>query len=194
MNKIFIVSAVCMLAGCTTNIQPIANSVITAQPYIGLQERSHRSELKELLDVDPVRTEWCAAFVNSILEIDNIPTLNDQTKYPPLMARSFLYWGDRVDPADIKRGDVVIFPRGNAGWQGHVGFYVDTQVHDGKEYWIILGGNQSNEVRYDFYSPNRALGVRRWPVQTETRQAQFLGLSIAPAIPTSYDGLEPTDD
>ena len=135
------------------------NSVITAQPYIGLDERIHRAELKELLDVDPVRTEWCAAFVNAILELDGIPN-NEAHKYP-LLARSFLEWGERVDPADIQRGDVVVFPRGNQGWQGHVGFYVDTQFIDGKEIWIILGGNQSNEVRYDFYSPNRALGIRR---------------------------------
>jgi cell wall-associated NlpC family hydrolase len=83
------------------------------------------------------------------------------------MARSFLYWGERVQREDIQRGDVVIFPRGNAGWQGHVGFYVETQVHDGKEYWIVLGGNQQNEVRYDFYNPQRALGVRRFLTQQQ---------------------------
>ena len=137
-----------------------SNSVITAQPYIGLEERVHRIELKELLDVDPVRTEWCAAFVNAVLELDGIPG-SDSVSDVPLMARSFLVWGERVDPADIQRGDVVIFPRGNQGWQGHVGFYVDTQVVNGKEIWIVLGGNQSNEVRYDFFSPNNALGIRR---------------------------------
>jgi uncharacterized protein (TIGR02594 family) len=149
-----------IVGGCALS-QPVSDSVVTAQPYIGLQERVHRNELKELLNIDPVRTEWCAAFVNSVLELDGIPNLNDQTKYPPLMARSFLYWGERVEREDIQRGDIVIFPRGKEGWKGHVGFYVDSQMHNGKEYWIILGGNQSNEVRYDFYSPNRALGVRR---------------------------------
>ena len=136
------------------------NSVITAQPYIGLEERVHRTELKELLDVDPVRTEWCAAFVNAVLELDGIPG-SDSVSDVPLMARSFLFWGERVEPADIQRGDVVIFPRGTQGWEGHVGFYVDTQVVNGKEIWIVLGGNQSNEVRYDFFSPNKALGIRR---------------------------------
>ena len=149
------------LAACSSPAISI-DSVVTAQPYIGLQERSHRAELKQLLDIDPVRTEWCAAFVNSVLEIDGIPNLNNQIEYPPLMARSFLYWGDRVDPADIQRGDVVVFPRGTQGWQGHVGFYVDTQIHNGREYWIVLGGNQSNEVRYDFYSPSKVLGIRRY--------------------------------
>ena len=136
------------------------NSVITAQPYIGLEERIHRQELKELLDVDPVRTEWCAAFVNAVLELDGIPG-SDSISDVPLMARSFLKWGNKVEPADIQRGDIVVFPRGNQGWQGHVGFFVDKQIVNGKEIWIILGGNQKNEVRYDFYSPNRALGIRR---------------------------------
>ena len=161
MKILYIAVVGSCLGACT--IAHEDNSVTTAQPYIGLEERVHRDELKELLDVDPVRTEWCAAFVNSVLEIDGIPTLNDQTRYPPLMARSFLYWGERVESADIQPGDVVIFPRGTTGWQGHVGFYVDTQTHNDREYWIILGGNQKNEVRYDFYLPNRALGIRRHP-------------------------------
>ncbi len=160
MKKCLIFTAIAILSACNT-IAHENNSVVSAQPYIGLQERIHRTELRELLEVDPVRTEWCAAFVNSVLEIDGIANLNDQTKYPPLMARSFLYWGERVEREDIQRGDVVVFPRGKEGWKGHVGFYVDTQIHNGKEYWIVLGGNQHNEVRYDFYSPNRALGIRR---------------------------------
>ena len=160
--KKYLLLALLFLPSCSeikNNVEN--NSVMTAQPYIGLQERVHRDELKELLDVDPMRTEWCAAFVNAVLELDSIPNLNNQTKYPPLMARSFLFWGERVEPADIQRGDVVVFPRGTQGWEGHVGFYVDTQVVNGKEIWIVLGGNQSNEVRYDFFSPNKALGIRR---------------------------------
>ena len=149
-----------LLSGCM-NIAESSDSVITAQPYIGLDERVHRQELREFMDVDPVRVEWCAAFVNSVLEIDGIPGSSSVSEYP-LTARSFLKWGNKVDPADIQRGDVVVFPRGNSGWQGHVGFYVDTHVYEGREWWIILGGNQKNEVRYDFYSPNRALGIRRW--------------------------------
>lgn len=158
-NSIFL-GALLLITGCTAQAEKNNNnSVDTAQPYVGLQERVHRSELKELLNIDPVRTEWCAAFVNSVLELDNIP--NNSTHEYPLLARSFLEWGERVERADIQRGDIVVFPRGNQGWQGHVGFYVDTQMQNGKEYWIILGGNQSNEVRYDFYSPNRAIGIRR---------------------------------
>jgi len=137
-----------------------SDSVLTAQPYIGLEERVHRKELQEFLAIDPVRTEWCAAFVNAVLEMDSIPG-SDSVSNNPLMARSFLQWGHRVESTDIQSGDVVVFPRGTAGWQGHVGFYVDSQMHNDREYWVILGGNQSNEVRYDLYLPNRAIGIRR---------------------------------
>ena len=145
------------LADSVFNKSLETNSVITAQPYIGLEERVHRTELKELLDVDPVRTEWCAAFVNAVLELEVIQG-SDSVSDVPLMARSFLFWGERVDPADIQRGDIVVFPRGNAGWQGHVGFFVEEQ--NGQ--WVILGGNQSNEVRYDLYNPRRAISIRRY--------------------------------
>ena len=94
MKKCLIFTAIAILSACNTvaNTPTENNSVISAQPYIGLEERVHRQELREFLEVDPVHTEWCAAFVNSVLEIDGIPNLNNQNKYPPLMARSFLYW------------------------------------------------------------------------------------------------------
>lgn len=145
-----------LVGACSATVTP--NSVITAQPYLGLEERQDRTALRELTGVDPVRTEWCAAFVNAVLEIDGIPNLNDQDRYPPLMARSFLHWGERVEPQDIRRGDIVVFPRGNQGWQGHVGFFVEQQ----NGWWVILGGNQSNQVRYELYNPRTAIGIRRW--------------------------------
>ncbi len=117
-----------------------------------------------------MRTEWCAAFVNAVLEKDGIPNLNDQTEYPPLMARSFLYWGEKVLKSEIKRGDVVIFPRGNQGWQGHVGFFVEEQ----NGYWVILGGNQDQSVNYQLFDPRRAIAVRRWVDSVES--AWLLGI------------------
>lgn len=147
------------ITACAPTID-MDDSVITAQPYIGLSERQDRSTIRELVGVDPVRTEWCAAFVNAILEMDGIPGSDTVSDYP-LTARSFLDWGNSVDSEDIRRGDVVVFPRGTQGWQGHVGFYVETQTINDVEYWVILGGNQDNSVRYDLYRPNRAIGIRR---------------------------------
>lgn len=151
-----------LLNGCMVLNHELITAVDTAQEYIGLQERQDRKVIRELVGVDPVHTEWCAAFVNAILEIDGIPSLNDIDHPYPLTARGFLSWGESVSRNNIQRGDIVVFPRGRTGWQGHVGFYVETQIVDGEEFWVILGGNQSNEVRYDLYPANRAIGIRRW--------------------------------
>ena len=133
------------------------NPVYQGIQYLDYTEKENRSELKELTGVDPVRVEWCAAFANAILEQSEIPSNKDH-RYP-LTARAFLDWGEAVDKPQM--GDIVVFPRGSAGWQGHVGFYVKEQVIDGVLYYYILGGNQKNSVRVDLYRADRALGIRR---------------------------------
>jgi uncharacterized protein (TIGR02594 family) len=135
------------------------NPALKAAQYLNYTEVTHRQELKEFTGVDPVRTEWCAAFVNSVLEESNIPSNNDH-RYP-LTARAFLDWGQRVSKEDIQPGDVVVFPRGASSWQGHVGFYLKTEVINGIQYYLILGGNQSNKVSIVTYRASRALGIRR---------------------------------
>jgi uncharacterized protein (TIGR02594 family) len=164
MKYLLLILSINILAACATQSNTMSTVTIATQ-YIGLEERQNRKELKELTGVDPVRTEWCAAFVNAILELEGIPG-SESVSDNPLMARSFLDWGTRVEKVDVQKGDIVVFPRGNQGWQGHVGFYVQTQVHNGKEYWLILGGNQDNKVRYDLYPANRVIGIRRF-VQKE---------------------------
>ena len=159
----YIAPLLLMLAGCNASD---SNPADAAKPYAGLHERENREYLTEILGVDPVRTEWCAAFVNAMLEQDGVPSLNTVDHPHPLLARSFLDHGSPINPQDVEYGDLIIFPRGNQGWQGHVGFYVQTQVHNGKEYWLILGGNQDNKVRYDLYPANRVIGIRRF-VQKE---------------------------
>ena len=155
-----------LLIGCGKPNESIA---IAAEEFIGLHERYDRQELKAVVGIDPVRTEWCAAFVNAMLELDGILNNNDH-KYP-LTARAFLDWGIPVEPEDIKKGDLVIFPRGNQGWQGHVGFYIGE--HFDSDRWVILGGNQQNSVRYDLYNPKRALGIRRAPEQVTARPSWY---------------------
>ena len=141
-----------------------ADTLAVAGEYLGYTETQHRQELTAFLGVDPRRTEWCAAFVNSVLARTGTAGSSSVSEYP-LLARSFLDWGVPVDHKneDPRPGDVVIFPRGRQSWQGHVGFYVNTVTVDGREYWQILGGNQSNSVSLDLRPPDRALAVRRAP-------------------------------
>lgn len=140
------------------------NPLSTARQFVGYTETHNRQELREFMGVDPRSTEWCAAFVNSVLHSVGQPG-SESVSAHPLMARSFTDWGVPVDhkEQEPKAGDVVIFPRGRQSWQGHVGFYVDTVSVDGKAYWQILGGNQNNAVTVELYDPRRAIAVRRAP-------------------------------
>ena len=154
-QSLWTISFFITLVGC--NASQLPDPVSTAHDYIGLNEYQNRKQIREFVGVDPVNTEWCAAFVNAVLELDGIPG-SESVSDVPLMARSFLKWGEPVEPEDIQRGDIVVFPRGDGGWLGHVGFFIAEE--NGR--WIILGGNQKNEVRYDFYNPKHALGIRRY--------------------------------
>lgn len=168
MKKIVIILTFFLLTGCGTTdfsstysrgySHPQYQFAKTAHQYYGWSERTNRQEIRELTGVDPVRTEWCAAFVNAVLEKNNTLGSDSVNDYP-LMARSFMFWGERVDEPKI--GDVVVFPRGNRGWQGHVGFYIETRIIDDIDYYVILGGNQSNAVTYELYPAYRALAIRR---------------------------------
>jgi uncharacterized protein (TIGR02594 family) len=135
------------------------NPVYQAAQYLNYTERANRQELKEFIGVDPMRTEWCAAFVNAVLEESDIVSNNNHAY--PLTARAFLDWGQKVSKDDIKPGDIVVFPRGDQGWQGHVGFYLRTVKLNGLDYYLILGGNQNNKVSIVPYRASKALGIRR---------------------------------
>ena len=164
MEKIKFILIFFLLSGCfaspfqatskTRYDHPEWEFVKTAHKYLGYTEKSNRKELKSFTGVDPYYTEWCAAFVNAVLKSHGVKGSETVSQYP-LTARSFTYWGERVWEPRI--GDIVIFPRGNQGWQGHVGFYIETRVIDDIDYYVILGGNQNNAVTYELYPAYRAL-------------------------------------
>lgn len=132
--------------------------VLYAASYVGLTERSNRDELRQLTGVDPVRTEWCAAFLNAILARHGIPGSDSVSDYP-LMARSFLDWGESVDTP--RRGDIMVFRRGNSSWQGHVAIYLGTVERNGRIYYRILGGNQNDSVNVTDYPASQLINIRR---------------------------------
>lgn len=127
--------------------------------YYGMDEARHRDLIKEIMGVDPVTTEWCAAFVNMVLLENKLPTSESVSEHY-LLAKSFLEYGEEV--VEPQQGDIMIFERGNEGWQGHVGFYVSTTVLDnGSKVYNILGGNQNDSVNVKSYSGSRLIGIRR---------------------------------
>lgn len=146
---------VILLAGCSTLT---TNNSDETDPYlIGLHEQHDRYELENRLGIDPVELEWCAAYVDYILEMLG----SDGTD--SLIARSYLDWGVPVSQPDFF--DLVIFKRGTESWQGHVGFYMGETIINGRKYYRILGGNQNNRVSIQLFSTRKVLGIRRSLVQ-----------------------------
>src|SRR5215475_1126764 len=74
---------------------------------------------------------WCAAFMGAALVHSGLPIPPKDTC---LMARSYCTYGVRCEP---KPGAIVGFPRGNSGWQGHVG--VVTEIKPGNRIKYLAG-------------------------------------------------------
>jgi uncharacterized protein (TIGR02594 family) len=62
-------------------------------------------------------TAWCATSMSSACLEAGLP-MPPHPNRPA--ARSFLMWGKQVAPAEVAPGDIVVWPRGNSSWQGHV--------------------------------------------------------------------------
>ena len=136
--------------------------VTNALQYLNLNERIHRSELRALMGIDPVKIEWCAAFLNAVLNNAGKPGAESVSQHP-LLARSFLKWGESVE--DPLKGDLVVFPRGSESWQGHVGIYLYTVTKNDIEYFAILGGNQDKSVNVQLFRVGSEIGIRRYKVK-----------------------------
>ncbi len=88
-------------------------------------------------------TPWCSAFANWCMQQVGI------TGSGSAASISWRTWGQKVGPIP---GSIVCF-------NGHVGFLHSIRA-DGK--LMILGGNQSNQVKITPYDKNKAL-TYRWP-------------------------------
>lgn len=152
--KVIVLVSILLLPGCQVSLMDAFSSrgatpppqLTVAEQFVGMHERTDRVTLKEFMGIDPVRVEWCAAFVNSVLTEVGLESTRS------LMARSYLNWGKSTDTPSP--GDVMVFSRGTQGWQGHVGFYVATIDYKGDRYWVVLGGNQDNSVSYSLFKEN----------------------------------------
>jgi len=163
VRYIFLAFTLIALMACEKNNTLLSNPskplhIIYAVNYLGLHEWKDREQLYKVIGVDPVRTEWCAAFINHVLNEADIPG-SESVSNAPLMARSFLTWGKSTD--NPKLGDIVIFKRGNSGWQGHVAIYLDTVKLNNKTYYKILGGNQDDSVNISYYPKELLLASRK---------------------------------
>jgi len=137
----------------------IRNKVLSnANKLVGLYEKDPKDR-KYLINyfyrnlgtkVDPVKTPWCAAYVDAVLAESGFPTLDT------LWARNFLDYGFPVDVP--KKGDIAVFTRGKGF--GHVGFFLDFQKANGVEYVTLLNGNIAGKVAISNYPQSKLLGFR----------------------------------
>lgn len=95
-------------------------------------------------------TPWCDAFVDwVIMKAGGKPT-------PGLNARAWLKAREVVETPE--QGDVVILWRKSKNSPfGHVGFF----IKETDKMVLLLGGNQSNQVKISAYRKDRILGYRR---------------------------------
>lgn len=87
-------------------------------------------------------TAWCSGSMCSAAKEAGLP-------FPPVnvnpMARSWLTWGKKVEPAEVQPGDVTIWPRGNpAGPYAHVNCVKEVRKKNKRIEVRCIGGNQSH--------------------------------------------------
>jgi len=141
-----------------------SDPVKLASYFVGMNEQENRDAISRFIkqaggeDLDPAETAWCAAFINGVLGATGRKGTGSN------LARSFLDGGQPVDPAAAREGDIIVFKRGRAAWQGHVGFYLGEEVRDGELYYKVLSGNagKSGEVNEAWYPAKKLLGIRRY--------------------------------
>jgi uncharacterized protein (TIGR02594 family) len=108
---------------------------------------SQKSCPHDKLDED---VPWCSFFANWVLQKADLKGSGSAA------ARSWLKWGEELQKP--RRGCVVVLSRPGAPSNGHVAFYVGDQGDN----FLLLGGNQGNQVSVKPYAKSRLLGFR-WP-------------------------------
>ena len=104
---------------------------------------------------------WCGLFVAKVIKKAGFEIVKD-----PLWALNWSKFGTKQSVAML--GDVLVFKRDGGG---HVGFY----IAEDKNYFHVLGGNQSNSVSITRIAKNRCVAIRRcnWKVSQPKEVKQY---------------------
>lgn len=129
----------------------------------GLHEDRDNAELRKFLKTDghtlgdPSKLPWCGDFVETCIAV-TLP--HEFLPDNPYLARNWLKFGVDTQPT---LAAVAVFWRGSRdGTSGHVAFMAGEE----KEFYYILGGNQSDSVSLMKIGKTRLLGCR-WPKTSE---------------------------
>ena len=111
--------------------------------------RNLRSRLARLRD----ETAWCAVFVSAVLHQAGFPDTGSA------LAISYATYGK---PTRFKRGAIIVIKRKRKGKDektgSRAGYHVGFLLKVTRSYYVIVGGNQRNQVKVSWY-PRRAYAV-----------------------------------
>lgn len=142
----------CILLFSTTSV--FAGEVLLnrASTYVGMHEKSNRTTIRGVTKVDPVRTPWCAAFVNGVLRSVGLSGTGSNS------ARSFTKY--KTGTKNPQKGDIVVLRR-KGGSGAHVGIFKGFVTRNGRTMVAVVGGNQSNKVSIAYYPTSKVITYRR---------------------------------
>lgn len=145
--------------------------IAEAVRYLGITEIKGKANNQTIMswakDVGVEKTytsdevAWCGLFVAKVvLKAGFDPVQN------PLWALNWSKFGTSQKIAML--GDVLVFKRDGGG---HVGFY----VAEDKNYFHVLGGNQSDSVNITRIAKNRCVAIRRcaWKISQPKEVKQY---------------------
>lgn len=100
-------------------------------------------------------TAWCSALMCAAAESNGFKSTRSAA------AKSWIPYGDMGDGSV---GDIVVFKRTGGN---HVAF-VAAKYKKGDKYIYCLGGNQNNQVGYQYYAADKLITFRRFSKSTHT--------------------------
>ena len=145
--------------------------IAEAVRYLGINEIKGKLNNTTIMSwakdvgVDKIYTSdeiaWCGLFVAKVIKKAGFEIVKD-----PLWALNWGNFGTKQSVAML--GDVLVFKRDGGG---HVGFY----IAEDKNYFHVLGGNQSNSVSITRIAKNRCVAIRRcnWKVSQPKEVKQY---------------------
>ena len=161
-----------------------ADAVDRATSLLGAHENRNRGQVNAFLrqggvDIDAAQTAWCAAFVNSALQQVGVDGSGKLT------ASSFLDWGQKIDPSEVMKGDVLVDHRGRRPGEvgAHVGFATGaTRMGPRGLELQMVSGNASDQVKQEWHAASQ-LEARRAGLDQAQQQLQQLAQTAQMAAP-----------
>lgn len=153
--------------------QPSGNDIVaTGSKLIGQSSATINPFLRQNgQSLDATRANWCAAFVNGVLDANGVQGTTGPSKN---VATSFMNWGEPAQ-SDPQPGDVLVLPRGHpaGGLGGHVGIATGhvADGSNGQSFYLMESGNLNGKVAYS-WEPANSVMVRRAPSPTPDQQQQ----------------------